>query len=60
MINNTIKVKKIFMFDGGHQIRVWIFVNDNCKAILKLDEQDGIKDKFNISVVKVKNLSEFS
>ena len=36
------------MFGGGSQIRDWIYVEDHCEAIWKIDQDGLINDKFNI------------
>ena len=34
------------MFGGGHQIRDWIYVEDHCEAIWKIEENKVINEKF--------------
>ena len=48
VVTNAIKDEITYMHDGGEQIRDWIHVNDHCDAILTLDKQNVINDKFNI------------
>ena len=48
VVTNAMKDEITYMHDGGEQIRDWIHVNDHCDAILTLDKQNVINDKFNI------------
>lgn len=48
VITNAMKGEKTYMFGGGQQIRDWIYVDDHCEAIWKLEEKKIINDKFNI------------
>ena len=49
VIHNALNNKVTNMHGGGHQIRDWIYVEDHCRAIWTLDEQNILNDKFNIS-----------
>ena len=49
VIHNALNNKVTKMHGGGHQIRDWIYVEDHCRAIWTLDEQNILNDKFNIS-----------
>ena len=48
VINNALRGEKTYMFGGGSQIRDWIYVEDHCEAIWKIDQDGLINDKFNI------------
>ena len=48
VVTNAMKDEITYMHDGGEHIRDWIHVNDHCDAILTLDKQNVINDKFNI------------
>ena len=49
VIHNALNNKVTNMHGGGHQIRDWIYVEDHCRAIWTLDEQNILNDKYNIS-----------
>ena len=49
VIHNALNNKVTKMHGGGHQIRDWIYVEDHCRAIWTLDEQNILNDKYNIS-----------
>ena len=48
VIHNALNNKVTNMHGGGHQIRDWIYVEDHCRAIWTLDEQNILNDKYNI------------
>ena len=48
VIKNALSDNKTYMFGGGHQIRDWIYVEDHCEAIWKIEENKVINEKFNI------------
>ena len=49
VIDNALNGRVTNMHGGGHQIRDWIYVEDHCRAIWTLDEQNILNDKYNIS-----------
>ena len=49
VIDNALNDRVTNMYGGGQQIRDWIYVEDHCRAIWTLDEQNILNDKFNIS-----------
>ena len=49
VIHNALNNKVTNMHGGGHQIRDWIYVEDHCRAIWTLDEQNILNYKYNIS-----------
>ena len=49
VIDNALNNRVTNMYGGGQQIRDWIYVEDHCRAIWTLDEQNILNDKFNIS-----------
>ena len=49
VIDNVLNDRVTNMYGGGQQIRDWIYVEDHCRAIWTLDEQNILNDKFNIS-----------
>ena len=49
VIYNVLNDRVTNMYGGGQQIRDWIYVEDHCRAIWTLDEQNILNDKFNIS-----------
>ena len=49
VIDNALNDRVTNMHGGGHQIRDWIYVEDHCRAIWTLDEQNILNDKYNIS-----------
>jgi len=47
-ITNALRSKKIYMHGEGKLIRDWLYVEDHCRAIWKLEEQGIMNDTFNI------------
>ena len=47
VIDNVLNDRVTNMYGGGQQIRDWIYVEDHCRAIWTLDEQNILNDKFN-------------
>lgn len=48
IINNIINLKKIPIYGDGLNVRDWIFVSDNCEALLKIAEKGKIFSSYNI------------
>lgn len=48
IINNIINLKKIPMYGDGLNVRDWIYVTDNCEAILKIAIKGKIYNSYNI------------
>ncbi len=49
IISNTIKGKKIPLYGDGMNIRDWIYVKDNCSAVLDVFEKGRIGEIYNIA-----------
>ncbi len=48
IINNIINLKKIPIYGDGLNVRDWIYVSDNCEAILKIAKKGKIYNSYNI------------
>ena len=48
IINNIISRKKIPLYGDGHQIRDWIYVEDNVEAIMRVALKGKLNEKYNI------------
>lgn len=49
IINNSLSNKKIPVYGDGLNIRDWIFVEDNCRAIFEVFEKGRIGETYNIA-----------
>ena len=47
-IINAMRCKKTYMHSEGRLIRDWLYVEDHCRAIWKLEEQGIMNDTYNI------------
>lgn len=61
IIKSIINNEKMPIYGDGKQIREWIYVEDHCKALIKLAESEIINDTFNVSTGwEMTNLEMFS
>ena len=57
IIFNIIKNKSIPLYGKGTNIREWIYVEDNCEALLKVFQKGKIGQNYNIGTgIRVKNI----
>ena len=57
VIFNIIQNKSIPLYGKGTNIREWIYVQDNCEALLKIFRRGKIGDNYNVgSGIRIKNL----
>ena len=47
-INNIIKRKPVMVYAKGKNIREWIFVEDHCKALIKIMKKGKIGNSYNV------------
>jgi dTDP-glucose 4,6-dehydratase len=48
MINNALKGHQLPIYGDGKNIRDWIFVEDHCRALLKVLEKGTLGERYNI------------
>ena len=48
IIRNILRKKTIPLYGDGHQTREWLFVDDNCEALLKIIKNGIIGENYNI------------
>ncbi len=52
VIGNILNNEKVPVYGEGKQIRDWLFVNDNCEAVLTILEKGKLNEVYNISANK--------
>jgi dTDP-glucose 4,6-dehydratase len=60
IIYNLIRKKKIPIYGSGKNIREWIYVEDHCKALIKIGQKGLIGENYNIGSGKTFNNIEIA